>query len=127
MADVGDDWPSLAARDIYAQRACSRGYGGPMPDPFVATAETHSAIVVFVGPRAYKVKRPVVLDFLDFGTAAKREAACVRELELNRRLAPDVYLGVARLSDPTGGPDEPVLVMQRMPEDYTAFSDGPAG
>ena len=49
----------------------------------------------FVGDRAYKLKKPVKLAFLDFSTVAERERACRREVELNRRLAPDVYLGVA--------------------------------
>lgn len=79
--------------------------------------ETHTGVVVLCGDRAYKTKKPIVTDFLDFGTTELRERACAREVELNRRLAPDVYLGVAHLTDPTGGPAEPVVVMRRMPED----------
>ncbi|WP_433527295.1 AAA family ATPase [Nocardia pseudovaccinii] len=79
--------------------------------------ETHTGVVVLCGDRAYKTKKPIATDFLDFSTAPLREHACAREVELNRRLAPDVYLGVAHLTDPTGGPDEPVIVMRRMPED----------
>jgi aminoglycoside phosphotransferase family enzyme/predicted kinase len=86
--------------------------GGPAP---VAVAETHTAAVVFFGDRAYKVKKPVLMDFLDFRTVEARWHVCRRELELNRRLAPDVYLGVAELSDPCGGPPEPLVVMRRMP------------
>ncbi|NUS44542.1 MAG: AAA family ATPase [Mycobacteriaceae bacterium] len=84
--------------------------------PPAEVRETHTGVVVLCGDRAYKVKKPVVTDFLDFGTTAARERACARELELNRRLAPDVYLGLAHLTDPTGGAGEPVLVMRRMPE-----------
>ncbi|MEC3957913.1 AAA family ATPase [Nocardia sp. CDC153] len=79
--------------------------------------ETHSGVVVLYGDRAYKTKKPIVTDFLDFSTADRRERACRRELELNRRLAPDVYVGIAHLSDPAGRPSEPILVMRRMPED----------
>ncbi|MEU2254966.1 AAA family ATPase [Nocardia xishanensis] len=79
--------------------------------------ETHTGLVLLYGDRAYKVKKPITTDFLDFGTPALRERACVREFELNRRMAPDVYLGVAHLSDPEGGSAEPVLIMRRMPED----------
>ncbi|APA98387.1 uncharacterized protein NS506_04339 [Nocardia seriolae] len=86
-------------------------------NPFAKVYETHTGVVLLLGDRAYKLKKPIVTDFLDFGSAAAREHACARELELNRRLAPDVYLGLAQLSDPTGGPDEPVLVMRRMPAD----------
>ena len=85
-------------------------------DP-VAVAETHTAAVVFFGDRAYKVKKPVRMDFLDFRTVQARRHACLREVELNRRLAPDVYLGVADLVDPCGAPAEPLVVMRRMPAD----------
>jgi aminoglycoside phosphotransferase family enzyme/predicted kinase len=70
-------------------------------------------MVVLVGDRAFKAKKPVLTDFLDFRTAEQREHACRREVELNRRLSPDSYLGVAYLSDPGGGPAEPIVVMRR--------------
>ena len=78
--------------------------------------ETHSGLVVLVGDRAYKTKRPVRTEFLDFSTAELRERACAREVELNTRLAPAAYLGVAHLVGP--GPDErePVVVMRRYPD-----------
>ncbi|WP_225728994.1 MULTISPECIES: AAA family ATPase [unclassified Nocardia] len=90
-----------------------------MPE-FAAPAqvrETHTGLVLLYGDRAYKIKKAIRTDFLDFGTPELRERACAREVGLNRRLAPDVYLGVAHLTSPTGGPDEPVVVMRRMPED----------
>ncbi|ORB28749.1 AAA family ATPase [Mycolicibacterium parafortuitum] len=77
--------------------------------------ETHTGLVVLVGDRAYKVKKPVCTDFLDFGTRDKREAACRRELELNRRLAPEAYLGLGSYRSPAGEP-EPVIVMRRYPD-----------
>lgn len=89
--------------------------------------ETHTGVVVLVGDRAYKAKKPVVTDFLDFGTPELRERACRRELDLNRRLAPDVYLGMSRLTDPLDGPDEPILVMRRMPEEARLASRVAAG
>lgn len=85
--------------------------------PFVAVRETHIGVVFLVGDRVYKLKKPVRLGFLDFGTRERRVAACLREVELNRRLAPDVYLGVATVSDVDGGAGEPLVVMRRMPED----------
>ncbi|MGW4531967.1 bifunctional aminoglycoside phosphotransferase/ATP-binding protein [Nocardia sp. NPDC004340] len=78
--------------------------------------ETHTGLVVLFGDRAYKVKKPVSTDFLDFSTVVARDRALRRELELNRRWAADVYLGLAHLTDPLGGPAEPVLIMRRMPE-----------
>jgi aminoglycoside phosphotransferase family enzyme/predicted kinase len=68
---------------------------------------------VLVGDRAFKAKKPVFTDFLDFRTLEQRERACFREVKLNSRLSPDSYFGVAHLSDPTGGPAEPIVVMRR--------------
>lgn len=82
-----------------------------------AVAETHSAVVVFVGDRAYKVKKPVDLGFLDFRTREARERACHDEVALNRRLAPDAYLGVADVIGPDGAPCDHLVVMRRMPAD----------
>jgi aminoglycoside phosphotransferase family enzyme/predicted kinase len=78
-------------------------------------SETHSAVVFFAGDRAYKLKKPVDLGFLDFSTPAAREQACRRETELNRRFAPDVYLGVAEVTGPAGEPGGHLVVMRRMP------------
>jgi aminoglycoside phosphotransferase family enzyme/predicted kinase len=78
--------------------------------------ETHTGIVVLVGDRAYKAEKPIVTDFLDFSTAARREEACQSEVRLNSRLAADSYLGVAHLTDATGGEPEPVVVMRRYPD-----------
>lgn len=80
-------------------------------------AETHSGVVFFFGARAYKLKKPVDLGFLDFRTREARRAACLREVELNSRLAPDVYLGVADLVDPSGELCDHLVVMRRMPSD----------
>ena len=78
--------------------------------------ETHVSTVFFVGDRVYKLKKPVKLDFLDFSTVAERERVCRREVELNRRLAPDVYLGVAEVLGVDGLPCDHLVVMRRMPE-----------
>ncbi len=83
----------------------------------VAVSETHSAAVIFFGDRAYKVKKPVDLGFLDFRSLEARQRVCAHEVELNRRLAPDVYLGVGQLLDPAGSSSEPLVVMRRMPDD----------
>lgn len=88
-----------------------------MGDEPAAVAETHSAVVFFMGERAYKVKKPLDLGFLDFSTRQQREAVCHREVELNRRLAPDVYLGVADIVGPDGQLYDHLVVMRRMPSD----------
>jgi aminoglycoside phosphotransferase family enzyme/predicted kinase len=78
--------------------------------------ETHTGIVVLLGSRAYKAKKSLVTDFLDFSTPDRREQACAHEVALNRRLAPDSYLGVGHFSAPDGGSPEPVVVMRRYPD-----------
>lgn len=65
--------------------------------------ETHISWV-FLGPAdVFKVKRPVELGFLDFRTVESRKAACEAEVHLNRRLAPDVYLGVVPVTLDSSG------------------------
>jgi aminoglycoside phosphotransferase family enzyme/predicted kinase len=88
----------------------------PGPSPPTDAAETHISVVVFLGDRAYKFPKPVRFDFLDQSTVERRAEICAREVELNRRLAPDVYLGAGRL----GLGDEVLehcVVMRRMPVD----------
>ncbi|MFF8193236.1 AAA family ATPase [Streptomyces bobili] len=92
------------------------GHHGPAP-PRAEVCETHTAIVFFAGDRAYKVKKPVDLGFLDYTTRAARRTACEREVTLNRRFAPDVYLGLGEFSSPDVEGFEPLVVMRRMPED----------
>jgi uncharacterized protein len=78
--------------------------------------ETHTGIVFLVGDKAYKAKKPIKTDFLDFSTPEHRERACEHEISLNRRLAPDSYLGVAHFSGPGDVSAEPVIVMRRYPD-----------
>ncbi len=92
-----------------------------------AARETHSAFVVFVGTRVYKIKKPIRIGFLDFRTVDSRRQACEREFELNSRFAADVYHGVTELADPRGGVSEPVLVMDRLPDTRRLASLAHAG
>src|SRR5215212_7180793 len=98
----------------------------------VELRETHASWVFLAGELAYKVKKPVVLPFLDYGTVERRRAMCREEVRLNRRLAPRYYLGVDSIA---GGPDGLRLVpddrpgaveyavrMLRVPEDRTLES-----
>ncbi|OHV31571.1 hypothetical protein BCD49_31605 [Pseudofrankia sp. EUN1h] len=80
------------------------------------TTETHSATLTFAVDLVYKVKKPLDLGFLDFRTREARLAACEDEVALNRRLAPDVYLGVADLRDGEGRLVDHAVVMRRLPE-----------
>lgn len=92
------------------------------------------------GERAWKLRKAVQLGFVDFSTRAERNADCAREVVLNRRLAPDVYLGVAPVEPGGGGfrigrivepaspdvlaraPEEHVVAMRRLPSGRDALS-----
>jgi aminoglycoside phosphotransferase family enzyme/predicted kinase len=85
-------------------------------NPYGEVHETHTGLVVLVDDKAYKAKKPVSTEFLDFSTVDRRERACAREVLLNSRLAPESYLGVGHWSDPDGSTAEPVVVMRRYPD-----------
>ena len=61
----------------------------------IRVIQTHASAVVLAGERAYKLKKPKNLGFLDYSTPILRRHFCMQEAILNRRLAPNVYLGVA--------------------------------
>lgn len=81
-----------------------------------STVETHISVLFGVGDRMYKLKKPVRLSILDWWTRAARQAACHREVELNRRLSPDVYLGVIDVVR-DGATVDHLVEMRRMPSE----------
>ena len=66
----------------------------PHPTGTIDMIQTHASWVFLTGDFAYKFKKPVDFGFMDFSTLAKRHYYCEQELNLNRRLAPDLYLEV---------------------------------
>jgi uncharacterized protein len=96
-------------------------------EPLPRLIETHISWVILAGDHAYKLKKPLDLGFLDFSTLDKRRACCDAEIRLNRRLAPDIYLGVVPVTgspqNPRFGGDGPVLEwavkMRAFPADAT--------
>ncbi len=72
--------------------------------PDASCLETHISWVLLAGPLAFKFKKPLNLGFLDFSTLAQRKAACVEELRINRRTAPDLYQAVVALLAPAEAP-----------------------
>ena len=84
---------SLAAKVAFLSRADSYAEGADT----VETKETHMSWVFLTDDYAYKLKKPVRTSFLDYGTIAARRRNCQREVRLNRRLAPGIYLGTVPL------------------------------
>lgn len=70
----------------------------------ITRLDTHISAIFLVGERAFKLKKAVKLPYLDFSTLAARKAACDSEVAINRRTAPDLYLGVLPIARaPDGG------------------------
>lgn len=67
--------------------------------------ETHISWVLLAAETAYKIKKPVHLPFVDYGTLQARRHFCEEEVRLNQRLAPGLYLGVTDITGTTAAPE----------------------
>ncbi len=81
--------------------------------------ETHISWVLLAGHFAYKIKKPIVTDFLDYGSLEKRHHACCEELRLGSRYAPGLYLDVVPVAFEDGlirmdGDAQPIEFAVRM-------------
>lgn len=107
---------ALRQPDVYPERSTAED---------VDVCETHISWIFLCGEYAYKIKKPVRFDFLDFSTLELRRHFCDEELRINRRYAPDIYLEVVPISGsrlhPRIGDDsapfEYAVKMQRFPKD----------
>jgi uncharacterized protein len=77
-------------------------YGHPVQE--IRIVETHISHVLLTGRYAYKIKKPLDLQFLDFSTLERRRHYCEEELRLNRRLAPELYLAVVAIGGSHAAP-----------------------
>jgi len=93
---------SLLHQDVY-----------PHPVSDVHLVQTHISWVILTGSYAYKIKKPIKLEFLDFSSLEQRKHFCEEELKLNKRWAPEVYLEVVPVcgsfEEPTLGGDGPPI------------------
>ena len=101
----------------------------PHPATGIELRQTHTSYVLLAGEFAYKVRKAIRFAFIDCSTAARRFALCQRELELNRRLSPDVYLAIVPIvrsggritldqgADNSADAMEFAVKMRRLPED----------
>ena len=100
-------------------------YSHPLRD--VDVRQTHISVVFLAGDFVYKIKKPVQMGFLDFSSLTNRHHFCEEEVRLNRRLAPDVYLGVVPVVqngtglqvEAQGEVVEWAVKMARLPQDVT--------
>ncbi len=98
-------------------------YQHPAADPKLV--QTHISYVILAGDFVYKFKKEVNFGFLDFSSLQKRKTCCEHELALNRRLCPDIYLGLVQVYrdgdhytfEGAGEPIEYGVRMKRMPEE----------
>ncbi len=96
----------------------------PYPVNSVELKETHISQVFLAGEFVYKIKKPVKFSFLDFSTLENRHKYCELEIELNSRLSPQLYLGVAPVAnrdgvigfESTGKLVEYAVKMNRLPD-----------
>ncbi len=70
----------------------------PHRPPEIKLVQTQMSFIFLTGEYVYKVKKPVNLGYLDYTTLEKRRFFCHQELELNRRLCPEVYLAVVPIT-----------------------------
>lgn len=97
------DRPGEIDIDIGAKLSFLRQPGAyPERPAQVSALETHMSWVFLTEQHAYKLKKPVRWEFLDFSTIAARRRDCEAEVHLNRRLAADVYLDVVPLTADAG-------------------------
>ena len=91
----------------------------------VELIETHISLVFLTREYVYKVKKPVDFGFLNFTSLDKRKFFCEQEVRLNRRLSPDIYLGVVEITfdrngislNGKGQVEEYAVQMRRIPEE----------
>jgi aminoglycoside phosphotransferase family enzyme len=97
----------------------------PEPPSRVELVQTQISYVFLADDLVYKIKKPVDMGFLDYSTLEKRLDMCRKEVELNRRLCPDAYLGVVAVTNDNGRyiidgkseVEEYAVKMRRLPQD----------
>lgn len=99
QTNVVSQYASLRARAMKRGframvRALQRACAYPHPAGHVVRIETHLSVIYLAGRYAYKIKKPVRFDFVDFSTREARSRSCREEFRLNRQFARPLYLGV---------------------------------
>lgn len=87
--------------EVVAFLSRPESYGGGVAE--VDRVDTHASIIFLCRERAYKLKRAVRFPYLDYSTPELRRRFCRAEVQINRRTAPDIYLGVVAVTRDQGG------------------------
>ena len=94
----------MTETDLITALQQPQAYNHPVTE--IRLLETHISWIILTGDYAYKIKKPVDLGFLNFSTLKLRKHYCEQELQLNQRLAPEIYLEVVSL---TGTAEQPQI------------------
>ncbi len=114
----------MAANTLISTLLNAEAFTHPVDN--ITLLETHISWVLLTGQFAYKIKKPVNFGFLDFSTLEKRRHFCEAELQLNKRLAPALYLNVVPITgdenkatiNGSGEVIEYALKMREFPQDH---------
>jgi uncharacterized protein len=106
---------TLLGRGEALMASLLQGRAYPHPVENIQLVETHISWVILTGRFAYKIKKPIKLEFLDFSSLERRKFFCNEELRLNRGWAPDIYLDVVPIC---GSFKEPVVGGDGSPIEY---------
>lgn len=132
MQYTADDRPGADSRRGHEVTLATKVAFLSRPDSYperpatVEAIETRLSWVFLTPTRAWKLKKPVRYDHLDFSALDARRADCEEEVRLNRPLAPDVYLGVeplvmtrsgALVIGASGHPIDYLVCMRRLPSE----------
>jgi aminoglycoside phosphotransferase family enzyme/predicted kinase len=93
---------AAAGNNVFSVRELLRPDAFPHAVTELKLIETHISWVILTGNHAYKIKKPVQFEFVDYSTLELRRANCLKEVELNCRFAPEIYLGVVPISATDG-------------------------
>ena len=117
---MADTLPLTDLVDAFRARLVAAGRGAD-----ARIIETHISLLLLAGDEAWKFKKPVSLGFVDFSTLARRQHFCAREVALNARYAPRLYLGVETIEE--GGTREYAVHMRRFGAEATLAEQLPLG
>jgi aminoglycoside phosphotransferase family enzyme/predicted kinase len=102
MKNLSQQTPPDLAHWLERVEALRNAPEWPAAEQPIELKQTHISVVLLGQQRVLKLKKPVNFGFLDYTTLEQRLQACEAEIQLNRRLCPDVYLGLGCIREVAG-------------------------